>query len=100
MSISQSEFPLFILHQIESFIYLALIIFLAFRRRERAPAAWLLVYALIAFAFQQVRMLADFGWLPIPIKLSDVDFQRVDQYGAILLSFIFYQTLRTFFEKE
>jgi signal transduction histidine kinase len=97
MSVSQIELPLLILHQTESLVYL-LLIFLAFRRRERLPAKWLLVYALVGFAFQLVRMLADIGWLPI--KLSTIDFQRMDQYGAILLSFIFYQTLRAFFEKE
>ena len=53
MSINQSDFPLtlFILHQIESFVYL-LLIFLAFRRRERASALWLFMYALVGFAFQ------------------------------------------------
>ncbi len=97
MSISQIELPLLILHQIESFVYL-LLIFLAFRRRERPAAMWLMVYTLVGFIFQLVRMFADFGWLPI--KLNPIDFQRMDQYGAILLAFIFYQTVRTFFEKE
>lgn len=97
MSISQIELPLLILHQIESFVYL-LLIFLAFRRRERASALWLMIYTLVGFVFQLVRMLADFGWLPV--KLSPIDFQRLDQYGAILLAFIFYQIVRTFFEKE
>lgn len=96
MIISQIELPLLILHQAESAVYL-LLIFLAFRRRERGPALWLLIYSLVGFAFQLVRMLADFG-LPI---VRSVDFiQRMDQYGAILLAFIFYQTVRTFFEKE
>lgn len=97
MSISQIELPLLILHEAEAVVYL-LLIFLAFRRRERQPAAWLFVYALLGFIFQLVRTLADFGWLPV--KLSASDFQRLDQFGAILLAFVLYQTLRTFFEKE
>jgi signal transduction histidine kinase len=97
MIINQIELPLLILHEAESLVYL-LLIFLAIRRRERLSASGLLVYALVGFAFQLVRMFTDFGWLPV--KLSAIDFQRMDQYGAILLSLIFYQTLRAFFEKE
>lgn len=95
MTISQIELPLLILHQAETAVYLLLIV-LAFRRRERGPALWLLIYSLVGFAFQLVRMLADFG---VPFTRT-VDFQRMDQYGAILLAFIFYQTVRSFFEKE
>lgn len=97
MSISQIQLPLFILHQAEGFVYL-LLIFLAYRRRERAPAAWLFVYALVGFIFQLTRALADFGWLPI--RLSADTFQRIDQFGSILLAFVLYQILRTFFERE
>ncbi len=96
MSVSQIE-PLLILDIVESLVYV-LLIFLAFRRRERLPAAWLMVYALAGFAFQLVRMVTNFGWLPI--KLSAIDFQRMDQYGAIVLALIFYQTVSVFFEKE
>lgn len=95
MVIGPIELPLLILHQAETAVYL-LLIFLAFRRRERGPALWLLVYALVGFAFQLVRMLADFG---VPFAKS-IDVQRMDQYGAILMAFIFYQTVRSFFEKE
>ena len=94
---NQVQLPSLILYAAESLVYL-LLIFLAFRRRERLPAAWLLIYALVGFAFQLLRMLADFGWLPVTINAFD--FQRIDQYGAIILALIFYQTLRTFFEKE
>lgn len=97
MTVSQIELPLLILHQAESLVYL-LLIFLAFRRRERPSARWLLVYAVAGFALQLVRMLADFNWLPIP--LSPLDFQRMDQYGAIFLSLVLYQTMCAFFEKE
>ncbi|MGC1377298.1 MAG: ATP-binding protein [Anaerolineales bacterium] len=96
MSVNQIE-PLLILRGVESLVYLLLIL-LALRRRERLSAPWLLVYALAGFAFQLVRMFTDFGWLPV--KLSAIDFQRMDQYGAIVLALVFYQTLRVFFEKE
>ena len=96
MSVNQIE-PLLILRGVESLVYLLLIL-LALRRRERLSASWLLVYALAGFAFQLVRMFTDFGWLPV--KLSAIDFQRMDQYGAIVLALVFYQTVRVFFEKE
>lgn len=95
MVIGPIELPLLILHQAETAVYL-LLIFLAFRRRERGPALWLLIYTLVGFAFQLVRMLADFGF---PFARA-IDVQRMDQYGAILMAFLFYQTLRSFFERE
>ena len=114
MNASQLELPLLILRGIESLVYLLLII-LAIRRRDRLSASWLLVYTLIGFAIQLTHILADFGWINLDlttllaqIHLNANDQARVnaiylrvlDQYGAILLALVLYQTVRTFFEKE
>lgn len=96
MSVGQAELPFLILRMAQGLLYL-LLVFLAFRRRNLFPAAWLLVYTLVALVFQLTHALYDFGWLTF---VSADDLARMELYGALLLAFVLYQTLYAFFERK
>src|SRR5689334_22103007 len=93
MNAGQVEVPLLILRVVESLVYVLLIL-LAMRRRGSAPAAALLFYAGVAFVVHLLRTFMEFGWLDAAAR------QRLDDYGAILLALLFYQTMLAFFDRR
>jgi signal transduction histidine kinase len=92
MSAGQVEPPLLILRAVECVVYLLLIV-LAARRRNSQPAVSLMFYIGTAFVIQLVRTLGEFG------RLDTAANQRLDDYGAILLALLLYQTLLVFFDR-
>src|SRR5512141_1959215 len=88
-----------ILNGLKSLVYIFIII-LALRRllKDRSsPALWLLLYAGLAFAMHTFQLAADWGFFPglnMAVRL------RMDEYTALLLSLVLYQSLRIFLGKE
>src|SRR6185369_11136969 len=95
MSAGQVELPLLILRAVESLVYLSLVL-MALRRRGSAPVSALMFYAGTAFVIQLFRTLGEFGWLT---WLDAPARQRLDDYGAVLLALLLYQTLLVFFDR-
>ncbi len=93
MSAGQVELPLLILPAVESLVYVLLIL-LAVRRRNSLPASAFIYYAGTAFVLHLLGTLGEFGWLDTAAQ------QRLDNYGAVLLALLLYQTLLVFFDKR
>ena len=93
MSTVQVELPLLILPAVEGLVYVLLIL-LALRRRDSMSASALVFYAGTAFILHLLRVLGEFGWLDAAAG------QRLDNYGAVLLALLLYQTMLVFFDKQ
>ena len=87
-----------ILNALKSLIYIFIIIMAARRLKDRSsPALWLVGYAGLAFVMQLFQVAADWGFFPtldMSVRL------RLDEYTALLLALILYQSMRVFLGKE
>jgi len=87
-----------ILNGLKSLVYILIIILALRRLKDRSsPALWLVTYAGLALAVHTFQLASDWGFFPglnMPVRL------RVDEYTALVLSLILYQSLRVFLGKE
>jgi signal transduction histidine kinase len=87
-----------ILNALKSLVYIFIIIMAARRLKDRSsPALWLVGYAGLAFAMNLFQLAADWGFFP---ALNMAGRLRLDEYTALLLALILYQSLRVFLGKE